>query len=577
MALLKDNLDEDTGDGGEPAAEDIEPMDGGGELVPMEPAFAEPPVAVRTRAFMRVLSDRVGQIKSLSNFIVGTGIPLRQRAVAFTMHRAREPEDSGVQVEIAASPVGAGMGNSSVVIATDFAGISLHSLQQGVLGWKPSNPDVLWRLEDCSLPEEATHEMIRSLFAAGALEGNESSMHPANPQQAEWALQMERDGLVVATMPGQYQLTKATARRVAASQKVESCPIFSVREHVPIADRSEYELCQMLVDAGWVWRIMPRTLQDRRPLVYRPGSEKMWYTLSHVLDRYYMLCLIESERLFAAGLEGVPHYRPKAIDFQNLFEGAMLADLPAIPDRAERIRREALQDDAPTRRVRPRLEDDDFVDSDFENDCQALLDRDNENLQDAESEVEQQQQQQDAGESEPEADENEDVQEEALEDDQCHDEVVAVPAGRQRRAPAFIMTWGNGFVIRWSRGGGERVLECACPWHRRSEATGCKKTLSWPADMPHDEGYDLVVRALKWWANQATQFSGPSAQAMFCCNCAFLCLDVVCRCCACCCCFCLTTTGGPPGVFADALVDPCVSRRLSGGSLLCYFSNLHLA
>ena len=102
---------------------------------------------------MRVLSDRVGQIKSLSNFIVGTGIPLRQRAVAFTMHRAREPEDSGVQVEIAASPVGAGMGNSSVVIATDFAGISLHSLQQGVLGWKPSNPDVLWRLENCSLPE----------------------------------------------------------------------------------------------------------------------------------------------------------------------------------------------------------------------------------------------------------------------------------------------------------------------------------------------------------------------------------------------------------------------------------------
>ena len=173
------------------------------------------------------------------------------------------------------------------MIATDFVGLSLLSLQQGLLGWKrnggaePSKEEVFWRLPDCSLVDTEADEMIRYFFAAGALEGSEDSMHPTNTQQGDLALQMVRDGVAIATMPGRYQLTTAATRKIVASQKVQSSPVLVVRQHIPIADRTEYELCQMLVDAGWVWRIMPRNVKDRIDLIYRPGSDKQWYTLSN--------------------------------------------------------------------------------------------------------------------------------------------------------------------------------------------------------------------------------------------------------------------------------------------------------
>ena len=239
-----------------------------------------------------------------------------------------------------------------------------------------------------------------------------------------------------------------------------------------------------------------------------------------------MLCLLQSEQIFAQGFEGVPHYRPKAIDYINLLQGAKLADLLAIPDRPPRLRRDVLQleDEAeqPRRRVRPRLalldkdeleDGDPFVDSDLEDDFQALLDMDWAIGEDADPEPEIEQTEDPGGNAEDLGGEPAEAlqarEPEALEDEEGQGEGVKRGGGKS----AFIMSWGNGFVIRWNRGAGHKSLECQCPWHRRSAVTGCKRTLKLPAGTSDADGYDLALRALKWWANQATLYT---TQVFFC-------------------------------------------------------------
>ena len=103
-----DIADNRLGDSGEPAVDEVQIEDRavGAAIVPMDVGAAAENLGEQSRAFLRVLSGRIGEVKALANFTTGSGIPLPKRAVAFTMHRGHN-SDSGVDVEICASPVGA--------------------------------------------------------------------------------------------------------------------------------------------------------------------------------------------------------------------------------------------------------------------------------------------------------------------------------------------------------------------------------------------------------------------------------------------------------------------------------------
>ena len=292
-------------------------------------------------------------------------------------------------------------------------------------------------------------------------------------------------------------------------------PVFAVRPDIALEDRAPYELIRMLREAGWTWSILPRTVQARKPLQYQRGSAQVWYSVSTAVVPDYLRCLLMSEELFDQGLDAVPHYRRKVDDYRRLlYEGARLADLPAIEDSKKRPRPEVLEDevDAPVEELDP------FVDSDLENDMQALIDAEYA----AACELEQ---------LEPPPEDSpapggttycfpiEDVvpvelpdptfppalalpdvpppplAPPALQDDPQHQE-------RRGKKKAFIQEWGNGFTMRWS---GKASIEMECLWHLKSAKTGCKNTCS--VNVGGDDAVDIVKKALKWWANQAREYT----------------------------------------------------------------------
>eukprot|EP00969_Alexandrium_andersonii_P005085 220359-Alexandrium_andersonii.AAC.1 len=70
---------------------------------------------------------------------------------------------------------------------------------------------------------------------------------------------------------------------------------------------SSFMIIKALRAEGWRWARLPKSVRARAALVYTRGGQKLWYTLSIVVDTRYLLCLKDSEALFNAGLDFVPH------------------------------------------------------------------------------------------------------------------------------------------------------------------------------------------------------------------------------------------------------------------------------
>ena len=439
----------------------------------------EPPA----RSFVRVLSDRPGYVKTLSNFLVGAGVPLPQSSIALTTHGVHDlPDGPRVNTRSTCRETGA------VMIATDFRGLSAMCLESECLAWEhdADRGEIVWSVPGSSLDAAAQNEIMGAFFLAGAIADTDVYFEPQGPQHRTWISHLQGEGLVTESQPsGRFQITRDCAKSVSPSQCLSNpVPVFAVRPDIALEDRTPYELIRMLREAGWTWSILPRTVQARKPLQYQRGSAQVWYSVSTAVVPDYLRCLLMSEEMFDQGLDAVPHYRRKVDDYRRLlYEGARLADLPAIEDSKKRPRPEVLEDevDAPVEELDP------FVDSDLENDMQALIDAEYA----AACELEQ---------LEPPPEDSpapggtthcfpiEDVvpvelpdptfppplalpdvpppplAPPALQDDPQHQE-------RRGKKKAFIQEWGNGFTMRWS---GKASIEMECLWHLKSAKTGCK-------------------------------------------------------------------------------------------------------
>ena len=61
------------------------------------------------------------------------------------------------------------------------------------------------------------------------------------------------------------------------------------------------------------------------------GTDKVFYTLSGVVDKSYLLCLLSLEVLVDKGIARIPHGCPKAV-YQSLLKGSWPAQLNARTD-----------------------------------------------------------------------------------------------------------------------------------------------------------------------------------------------------------------------------------------------------
>ena len=81
----------------------------------------------------------------------------------------------------------------------------------------------------------------------------------------------------------------------------------------------------LLEESGWEWRRLPLKSAERSTLVYRLGDPKVWYSQSSNLVKPYMICLLRAEDIITGAVTEIPHYSNKPTrDYGRLLEGKPL-------------------------------------------------------------------------------------------------------------------------------------------------------------------------------------------------------------------------------------------------------------
>ena len=91
------------------------------------------------------------------------------------------------------------------------------------------------------------------------------------------------------------------------------------------------ELALALEEQGWRWEALPRNVAAESSL----HTLRVWYSLSHAVNKLYMLCLLQADELFAQAVEFIPHYCKRCKEvYTQLLKGqqphAALEDAPAL-------------------------------------------------------------------------------------------------------------------------------------------------------------------------------------------------------------------------------------------------------
>ena len=155
---------------------------------------------------------------------------------------------------------------------------------------------------------------------------------------------------------GEWCLTSLGAASLQCS-RILAAPksVASLYRDVPaVEDVTAFEMATRLREDGWAWRRLPKKLSDRPALAYQEHSAKVWYSLSHDVDKYYLACLFNAGVIFELGLSSIDHGRPL-----KYYKCLMAGDLEGAA-RAWWVKRAALQLDVQVEQI-PLLVVEDFV------------------------------------------------------------------------------------------------------------------------------------------------------------------------------------------------------------------------
>jgi hypothetical protein len=184
------------------------------------------------------------------------------------------------------------------------------------------------------------HLVTQGLMDANAFHTNSSSSgYRASERHAPLLNKLEELGLVqsVGDVDRRWFFTElGISRAHGCSLNSDPTPVFRVREGIPLADCTNYELLRKLQVDGWAWRqwlapsSRPRGLQDGFG-PYTKGAPKVWYS-GKVVSRPYVLALLDSESLFEKGLTELQHGLSDA-DYNRFLRGDIqLRRLALCPD-----------------------------------------------------------------------------------------------------------------------------------------------------------------------------------------------------------------------------------------------------
>ena len=114
---------------------------------------------------------------------------------------------------------------------------------------------------------------------------------------------------------------------------------FAVRNHIPIADRTPFELMRKLEKDGFAWKQWKppksRNRLDAIQDLYVNGEVNEWYSHARI-DQLgpYLECLAQSADLFDAGCPCIPMFREVGV-YKQILSGDYSACVPALEDKEE--------------------------------------------------------------------------------------------------------------------------------------------------------------------------------------------------------------------------------------------------
>ena len=257
-------------------------------------------------------------------------------AMAITVHDLLMVTDDGAIVSV--SP--AIRDGSCVMTLNDLAALSIETLQTGLLKLEALAAHS-YMLAD-SLCGIDGMSAVTMLVQSRAFPGSASMLDLDTVGAADGSVaitaaleQMVQEGLVERVdrygRRGFCLTDSAKCRLVCGVHLRESGPAITNREDLALRDKSDWELCQQLESDGWTWRPLPRRAAQRQSLTYTAGAEKCWYSQSIRVNRLYMLCLLESDLLFAnTDVTEIPHWHSSPTKaYSRILQGKAL-DVPRL-------------------------------------------------------------------------------------------------------------------------------------------------------------------------------------------------------------------------------------------------------
>ena len=344
---------------------------------------------------------------------------------------------------------------------------------------------------------EDIHAAIKSLYQAGACPHTAVVDTTGDPELEPWKTLLESG--FVQRFKGGLQISERGRQSLQVNVAVRTKqPVFAIRQHLALEDRTPFELALTLRERGFTWRPMPSQKQVRVSLVHTIGDadpdKRVWYSMSANLVPAYLLCILKGDVLQQQfGIAEFPHYSlSPVLDFQRILDKGEVFQPPAIEPAVPR--RPALMgmDDgelAPDIPAQiPALQDAPEEDLSLADLHGHGDEAEEETLEEAmsrgiaaflkESEVEDVDDDGDSGGDSGEGrSDQEGGEEKPMDDVEPPPPPAPDPGSSAGRRHLKKIMWGPCFVIALKKTRGKAdAYEARCPFHWKSGTTGCKKT-----------------------------------------------------------------------------------------------------
>ena len=246
---------------------------------------------------------------------------------------------------------GAGVGKPVLCVLGDLG--EPDQLQTELKGWSPQGglrytfKGVLQDDQD-GVTEPLCTEVVTSMFYGAAFPDSPPSKHIAvSDRWRETVYSLEAAGLVKLTFHRGVETFAFTEEGFGDDaltcqwQLSQPEPALAVREGVPLAERTSWELLRLMKDAGWRWLPWVAPSQRRRsvwlPEGYTPGDPMLFFSspsTTIVICQSYLVALLRAEEL-CTDIAHIPHGRTATV-YEDLLDGGALPD--PLPLRGDAIR-----------------------------------------------------------------------------------------------------------------------------------------------------------------------------------------------------------------------------------------------